>query len=315
MCIDPAKRYTATMDDLEGHHRRSPSTRSPRPGRSTTSSSWPATTTSTASSSTGSSRASCSRAATPRARAAAGPGYRFADELPKPGRYQIGSLAMANAGPDTNGSQFFIISGPDGVAPAPQYSLFGAVVSGGDVVAAIDAVGHPLGHAQRAGGHRVGDHRRGRLSGLGRRQCGRSEAAAQCRRAAGAAVDEDRDLAPAGAAPGPAGVPDERGALGHARPPAAPAGARATERCSFSPWASSSSRRSGGPRPVPRPGPSPTVSAPPRGSTIGSVSTMAPAAGTGHHRAARARPRAGPPRPPSPSAPSAGAGASRRRGR
>jgi cyclophilin family peptidyl-prolyl cis-trans isomerase len=70
-----------------------------------------------------------------------GPGYRFADELPKAGRYQVGSLAMANAGPDTNGSQFFIISGPDGAALPPQYSLFGAVVKGGDVVAAIDAVG------------------------------------------------------------------------------------------------------------------------------------------------------------------------------
>ena len=44
-----------------------------------------------------------------------GPGYRFADELPEAGRYEIGSLAMANAGPDTNGSQFFVISGPDGV--------------------------------------------------------------------------------------------------------------------------------------------------------------------------------------------------------
>ena len=70
-----------------------------------------------------------------------GPGYRFADELPKPGRYRIGSLAMANAGPDTNGSQFFIVSGPDGVGLPPQYSLFGSVVSGGDVVRAIDAVG------------------------------------------------------------------------------------------------------------------------------------------------------------------------------
>ena len=70
-----------------------------------------------------------------------GPGYRFPDELPKPGRYQIGSLAMANAGPDTNGSQFFIISGPDGASLPPQYSLFGAVVSGGDVVSAIDATG------------------------------------------------------------------------------------------------------------------------------------------------------------------------------
>src|ERR1039458_6707585 len=70
-----------------------------------------------------------------------GPGYRFADELPKPGRYQVGSLAMANAGPDTNGSQFFIITGPHGAGLPPQYSLFGAVVSGGEVVRAIDAVG------------------------------------------------------------------------------------------------------------------------------------------------------------------------------
>ncbi len=70
-----------------------------------------------------------------------GPGYRFADELPQPGRYQIGSLAMANAGPNTNGSQFFVISGPDGAALPPQYSLFGAVVSGGEVVAAIEGVG------------------------------------------------------------------------------------------------------------------------------------------------------------------------------
>jgi cyclophilin family peptidyl-prolyl cis-trans isomerase len=70
-----------------------------------------------------------------------GPGYKFADELPAPGRYQVGSLAMANAGPHTNGSQFFVISGPDGVGLPPQYALFGAVVSGHDVIAAIDALG------------------------------------------------------------------------------------------------------------------------------------------------------------------------------
>ncbi|HUY64484.1 MAG TPA: peptidylprolyl isomerase [Acidimicrobiales bacterium] len=70
-----------------------------------------------------------------------GPGYRFADELPQPGRYELGSLAMANAGPDTNGSQFFVISGPDGMRLPPSYSLFGKVVSGLDVVADIDKVG------------------------------------------------------------------------------------------------------------------------------------------------------------------------------
>jgi peptidylprolyl isomerase/peptidyl-prolyl cis-trans isomerase B (cyclophilin B) len=70
-----------------------------------------------------------------------GPGYTFADELPPAGRYELGSLAMANAGPNTNGSQFFVISGPDGMRLPPSYSLFGAVVSGLDTVAAIDAVG------------------------------------------------------------------------------------------------------------------------------------------------------------------------------
>lgn len=70
-----------------------------------------------------------------------GPGYRFEDELPAPGRYEVGSVAMANAGPNTNGSQFFIVSGPDGCALPPQYSLFGKVVAGLDVVSAIESVG------------------------------------------------------------------------------------------------------------------------------------------------------------------------------
>ncbi len=70
-----------------------------------------------------------------------GPGYKFEDELPQSGRYQVGSLAMANAGPNTNGSQFFIITGAHGASLPPQYSLFGAVVSGAEVVATIDAVG------------------------------------------------------------------------------------------------------------------------------------------------------------------------------
>ena len=77
----------------------------------------------------------------PTATGAGGPGYRFEDELPKAGQYQLGSLAMANAGPNTNGSQFFIITGASGVGLPPLYSLFGQVVSGMDAVMAMDAVG------------------------------------------------------------------------------------------------------------------------------------------------------------------------------
>jgi cyclophilin family peptidyl-prolyl cis-trans isomerase len=76
-----------------------------------------------------------------------GPGYRFEDELPKPGQYQIGSLAMANAGPNTNGSQFFLISGPDGCRLPPAYSLFGQVVKGLEVVEAMQSV--PTGGGDR----------------------------------------------------------------------------------------------------------------------------------------------------------------------
>ena len=74
-----------------------------------------------------------------------GPGYRFNDELPKPGRYELGSLAMANAGPNTNGSQFFVISGTDGMRLPPLYALFGKVVKGLDVVATINDLGTPSG--------------------------------------------------------------------------------------------------------------------------------------------------------------------------
>jgi peptidylprolyl isomerase len=76
-----------------------------------------------------------------------GPGYRFEDELPKAGQYEVGSLAMANAGPNTNGSQFFIISGSDGVRLPPQYALFGKVVKGLEVVEAMQSV--PTGPGDR----------------------------------------------------------------------------------------------------------------------------------------------------------------------
>jgi cyclophilin family peptidyl-prolyl cis-trans isomerase len=63
-----------------------------------------------------------------------GPGYRFADELGKARehRYPRGTLAMANAGPDTNGSQFFVMHSDYGLPP--QYSVFGKAIDGLDVV-------------------------------------------------------------------------------------------------------------------------------------------------------------------------------------
>lgn len=71
-----------------------------------------------------------------------GPGYSFADELPTAGSYKLGSLAMANSGPDTNASQFFIIAGPSGAALDPIYSLFGQVTAGFDTtVKAMEAEG------------------------------------------------------------------------------------------------------------------------------------------------------------------------------
>jgi cyclophilin family peptidyl-prolyl cis-trans isomerase len=69
-----------------------------------------------------------------------GPGYQFEDELPKPREYQIGSVAMANAGPNTNGSQFFMVSGPAGVGLPPLYSLFGQIVKGLDVLDTMQQV-------------------------------------------------------------------------------------------------------------------------------------------------------------------------------
>ncbi len=79
-----------------------------------------------------------------------GPGYKFADELPPPGRYEVGSLAMANSGPNTNGSQFFVVSGRDGVGLPPKYSLFGKVVKGLDVVREIEAAGSRTGRPSAA---------------------------------------------------------------------------------------------------------------------------------------------------------------------
>ena len=65
-----------------------------------------------------------------------GPGYRWADE-PVQGEYTLGAVAMANAGPDTNGSQFFICIDDCRRSLQPLYNLFGYVTSGIEVAQSI----------------------------------------------------------------------------------------------------------------------------------------------------------------------------------
>lgn len=77
----------------------------------------------------------------PSATGSGGPGYSFADELSGKEKYPAGTLAMANSGPDTNGSQFFIV-----LADAeldPSYTVFGSVDAAGlKVVQDIAAKGN-----------------------------------------------------------------------------------------------------------------------------------------------------------------------------
>jgi cyclophilin family peptidyl-prolyl cis-trans isomerase len=78
----------------------------------------------------------------PKGTGGGGPGYKFNDELPVKHTYEAGIVAMANAGPNTNGSQFFICSGPDAanLNAFPNYTQFGKVVSGMDIVQKIASV-------------------------------------------------------------------------------------------------------------------------------------------------------------------------------
>ncbi len=77
----------------------------------------------------------------PTATGSGGPGYRFEDELPVT-PYRIGTMAMANAGPDTNGSQFFFVIGEKGVEVlAPSYSILGQVSRGMNVLESIEKKG------------------------------------------------------------------------------------------------------------------------------------------------------------------------------
>lgn len=73
----------------------------------------------------------------PTGRGSGGPGYRFEDEVEgNPLTHETGSLSMANAGPNTNGSQFFITHSPQPHLDG-KHTVFGKVVEGQDVVTAI----------------------------------------------------------------------------------------------------------------------------------------------------------------------------------
>jgi len=82
------------------------------------------------------------QAGDPKGDGTGGPGYQFADELPPTIPYGPGVVAMANAGPGTNGSQFFVCTGADAanLNQYPNYTVFGKVADGMDIVEKIAAV-------------------------------------------------------------------------------------------------------------------------------------------------------------------------------
>jgi len=67
-----------------------------------------------------------------------GPGYQFADEIHANNKNEIGTISMANSGPNTNGSQFFINVAPNNFLDG-KHTVFGKVTAGMDVVAKIEA--------------------------------------------------------------------------------------------------------------------------------------------------------------------------------
>jgi len=75
----------------------------------------------------------------PSATGSGGPGYKFADETTPNMTYPAGTVAMANSGPNTNGSQFFLVY-EDSTLP-PDYTVFGTMTSGLDVIQGIAAKG------------------------------------------------------------------------------------------------------------------------------------------------------------------------------
>ncbi len=69
-----------------------------------------------------------------------GPGYKFKDELTGQEQYPLGTVAMANSGPNTNGSQFFIVTANPGYPLPPNYTVFGKVTKGIETALLIDGV-------------------------------------------------------------------------------------------------------------------------------------------------------------------------------
>lgn len=83
----------------------------------------------------------------PKGNGTGSPGYKFADELPPKHKYDPGIVAMANSGANTNGSQFFICTGPTAanLNQMPNYTQFGKVIEGMEIVMKIASVETVLG--------------------------------------------------------------------------------------------------------------------------------------------------------------------------
>ena len=79
----------------------------------------------------------------PKANGTGGPGYTIPDEISPNAKFQIGTVAMANSGPNQNGSQFFVVTGKNGENIPNTSSVFARVVKGTKTLDAIDALGVP----------------------------------------------------------------------------------------------------------------------------------------------------------------------------